>query len=98
MIEVITGLVSGLFTTLIGYLIKFHGWTSLVAGYDQFFSSVPEEAVAEIAGGTTLRIGVAILVLVCLGFFFIIPDYVYIIFAFGMLLAVGRLLYRLNTY
>jgi hypothetical protein len=92
------GVLSGLIVTLFGYLIRYRGWTFLVAGYDRSTSSVPDEAVAKIAGSTALRIGIATLVLTSLNIVYETPGYVYILFVIVVLLAVGRLLYRLNTY
>lgn len=69
-----------------------------MAGYDQATSSLSPETVAEIAGSMILRIGIATIVLASLEFFYVIPVYVYILFAIGILLASGRLVYRLNTY
>jgi hypothetical protein len=96
--ESIPTLFSGLIVTVLGYLIRYRGWTFLVAGYDQETSSVPDEAVAEIAGSTILRIGIATIVLGGLNFYYDTPSYVYVFFAIGVLLAAGRLLYRLNTH
>lgn len=48
----------GALLTVVGALIKFRQWTFLLAGNDKT-SPVPDGVVAEIAGNTVLRIGLA---------------------------------------
>ena len=88
---------AGAFVTPLGYLIKFRGWTFLVAGYDDS-ASVPGDVVADAAGSTVLRVGLA-----TIGYGLVVgfaepSDLVGLLFAAAVLLAVGRLIYRLNTY
>ncbi|UHQ96134.1 hypothetical protein [Natrinema halophilum] len=80
-----------------GALIKFRGWTFLLAGYDRT-SPLPDDVVADIAGNTVLRIGIAALVLGVLVAITDVPPYIPIIFQVSILFAVLRLIYRLYTY
>lgn len=52
----------GALLSVLGVLIRFREWTFLVAGYDRT-SPVPDEVVANVAGNTVLRIGLAALAL-----------------------------------
>jgi hypothetical protein len=88
---------AGILLVIIGTLIKFRGWTFLVAGYDEF-SSVPANTVANLAGNTILRIGIAALVLGGLIAITEITPYLPTVFGVIVLLDVARLIYRLNTY
>ena len=80
-----------------GALIKFRGWTFLLAGYDKT-SPVPDEVVADIAGNTVLRIGLAEIALGVLIVITDIPSYLPVVFEVIILLAVVRLIYRPYTY
>lgn len=87
----------GAVLTVLGALVKFRQWTFLLAGYDRT-SPVPDEVVADVAGNTVLRIGLATL---GLGVAFTVadpPSYLGTVFAAAVLLAVARLVYRLRTY
>ncbi|WP_115862816.1 hypothetical protein [Halorussus litoreus] len=87
----------GALLVALGALIKFRQWTFLLAGYDQT-SPVPDDFVADVAGNTILRIGLAA---VGLGVAFTLadpPSYLATVFEVAVLLAVGRLIYRLHTY
>lgn len=80
-----------------GYLVRFRGWTFLLAGYDDT-SAVPDEVAANVAGNTFLRIGTAALIV---GALFALADPPVVLsgfFAAAVVLDVARLLYRLNTY
>ncbi len=88
--------VGALFVVL-GYLIKFRGWTFLLAGYDST-SPIPDDVIADIAGNTVLRIGIAALILGAVITLADTPSYLPTIFEAAVLLAVARLLYRLHTY
>lgn len=81
----------------VGALIKFRQWTFLIAGYDRT-SPVPEEAVADIAGNTVLRIGLAAVAVGAVFAFADPPSYLGAVFGVVVVLAVARLVYRLNTY
>ncbi|QHS15866.1 DUF3784 domain-containing protein [haloarchaeon 3A1-DGR] len=80
-----------------GALIRFRGWTFLIAGYDET-SSVPEEVVADVVGNAVLRIGVAAIALGVLMAITDVPSYLPAVFGVIILLAVARLIYRLRTY
>jgi len=87
----------GALLVVLGYLIRFRQWTFLVAGYDET-SRLPDGAVANIAGNTVLRLGLATL---GLGVVFALADppaYLPLVFGVVVLVAVVRLLYRLRTY
>ena len=88
---------AGALVIALGYLIRYREWTFLIAGYDDT-SPVPSDVAANIVGNTVLRIGIAALVI---GITFAVTDPPAIlsgIFAAVVVLAVARLLYRLNTY
>lgn len=87
----------GVLLIVAGGLIKFFGWTFLLAGYDER-SPVPDDVLAKMAGNTVLRIGLA-----ALGFGIIasvsdLPSYLTLVFEGAILVVVLRLLYRLHTY
>jgi len=87
----------GALLVVLGYLIKIRQWTFLLAGYDRT-SPVPDDVVADIAGNTVLRIGAAALVIGAVVTLTDVPGYLATVFEVAVLLAVGRLLYRLHTY
>lgn len=89
---------SGVLVTLLGALIKFAGWTWLLSGYDESTSPVPDDVVQNIAGNTVLRIGIALLVIGLLGSVTTLPSSLPLAVTGVIVLAVGRLLYRLNTW
>jgi hypothetical protein len=91
-------LAGGLLVTLLGILIKFAGWTWLLAGYSESTSAVPDEVVQDLAGNTLLRIGIALLAVGVLAVVTTLPTYFTVVVAVGIMLAVARLLYRLNTW
>lgn len=88
---------SGAFVTLLGALIKFAGWTWLLAGYSKSSSKVPDDVVQDMAGNTILRVGIAIVVFGILTSVMNLPSYVTLVITAAILLAVLRLIYRLNT-
>lgn len=81
----------------LGVAIKYLGWITLLAGYDRT-SAVPEDAVADIAGSTILRIGLAGLGYGAVQSLVDVPSYATLLVGAVILLAVLRLVYRLNTY
>lgn len=89
---------SGIFIALLGALIKFTGWTWLLAGYSESTSSVPDDVVQEMAGNTILRIGIALIVFGLLATVTDLVPYLDLVVAAAILLAVARLFYRLNTW
>ncbi|WP_240728566.1 class I SAM-dependent methyltransferase [Halobellus limi] len=52
-------LVAGGHLTVLGALIRFRGWTFLLAGYDET-SRVPDDVAQQVAGNTVLRVGIAV--------------------------------------
>ncbi|MFC5279050.1 DUF3784 domain-containing protein [Halorubrum rubrum] len=87
----------GCLLTIVGWLIRFRGWTFLLAGYDGT-SSVPDEVVAEVAGNTVLRIGLAGIAVGVVVALVDAPAFLPTVYAIAVLFAVARLLYRLHTY
>lgn len=83
--------------TFAGALIKFRGWTFLLAGYDQT-ASVPDSVVQNVAGNTVLRIGIALIVVGIIGSVTDLPSYLDVLLGAAILLEVLRLLYRLHTW
>lgn len=90
-------LAAGGIVTLAGVLIRFLGWTFLLAGYDGQ-SEIPDDVVREMAGNTILRVGIAVLTVGGLASVTEVPTYVGLLVGLGIVLAVGRLVYKLNTY
>ncbi|GAB6862510.1 hypothetical protein ACFR97_17105 [Haloplanus litoreus] len=88
---------AGLVLLIAGVLIKFRGWTFLLAGYDET-SPVPDEVVADVAGNSILRIGLAAIVLGVLIVSTDVPPYLPGVFGGIIVLAVVRMIYRLRTY
>ena len=88
---------AGLVLLIAGVLIKFRGWTFLLAGYDET-SPVPDEVVADVAGNTILRIGLAAIVLGVLIVSTDVPSYLPTVFGGLIVLAVVRMIHRLRTY
>lgn len=91
-------LASGLFITVLGALIKFAGWTWLLAGYSKSTSPVPDDVVQDMAGNTILRVGITIFVFGVLASVIEPPSYLGLIIGAAIVIAVLRLLYRLNTW
>jgi len=91
-------LASGALVAALGGLIRFAGWTWLLAGYDEATSPVPDEAVRKTAGNTVLRVGLAVLGVGVLATVAELPPYVEPAVGAAILLAVLRLLYRLNGW
>lgn len=91
-------LASGALVLFLGVLIKFAGWTWLLAGYSESITLVPDDVVRDIAGNTILRIGLAVFMFGVLASVFELPSYLEIVIGAIILLAVVRLLYRLNTW
>lgn len=88
----------GAVVTLSGVLIKYAGWTWLLAGYSESTAQVPDEVVREIAGNTLLRIGIALLAVGVLAAVTTPPSALDLVVAVAVVLAVARLIYRLNTW
>jgi hypothetical protein len=90
-------LASGAFVAVLGGLIRFAGWTWLLAGYDESTASVSDDAVREMAGNTILRVGIAVLVVGVVASVTDLPSYLSLLVAGAIVLDVARLLYRLNA-
>lgn len=88
---------AGALLVVAGALIRFRRWTFLLAGYDAT-SPVPDEVVADVAGNTVLRIGLAALALGVVVAVADPPGYLPALVEVAILVAVLRLLYRLHTY
>jgi mannose/fructose/N-acetylgalactosamine-specific phosphotransferase system component IID len=88
---------AGILLVIVGAVIKFWRWTFLLAGYDKT-SPVPDDVVADIAGNTIIRIGLAATVLGVLIVVTEISAYLPPLFGVIITLAVVRLIYRIRTY
>ena len=91
-------LAAGALVTGLGALVKFAGWTWLLAGYSESTSPVPETVVRDVAGNTLLRVGVALLAFGVLAGLMALPSYFDLVLGGAIVLAVARLVYRLNTW
>lgn len=89
--------VVGTLLTLAGALIKFRGWTFLLAGYDSS-SEVPDAVVADIAGSTVLRVGIATAALGVVMVRTDLPSTLRLLFGTAVVVAVLRMVYRVRTY
>ncbi|MFB6150161.1 MAG: hypothetical protein ABEJ48_10905 [Halobacteriales archaeon] len=90
-------LASGAFVMLLGGLIKFAGWTWLLAGYDESTAGVSDESVRDISGNTILRVGVAVFIVGVLATVTNPPSYVAVVVGGVIVVDVARMIYRLNT-
>jgi len=80
-----------------GALVKFRGWTFLVAGYDEA-SPVPDDVVADVAGSTVLRLGLAALALGVVVAVADAPPHLSTAYSVAAVAGVARVLYRLHSY
>lgn len=101
MIEPSSGALSwlsvGLLLLILGVLIRFRGWTFLLAGYDES-SSIPDDVVQVIAGNTVLRVSIAALAVGVLMSVMNPPSYLTVLVGIVIVLDVLRMIYRLNTW
>ncbi|MHB9285686.1 hypothetical protein ACKVMT_01435 [Halobacteriales archaeon Cl-PHB] len=88
---------AGVFVTLLGALIKFAGWTWLLAGYSESTSPVSDDVVRDVAGNTVLRVGLAVVGVGVLASVMEPPSFLGLVVGAVVLLEVAGLLYRLNT-
>lgn len=95
--EALEWLAVGCLLTSAGALIKFRGWTFLLAGYDET-ATVPESVVQDVAGNTVLRVGIAVFVVGILESVTNPPSSLVVLVEAAIVLEVVRLLYRLNTW
>ncbi|MUW15267.1 hypothetical protein GJ633_11860 [Halorubrum sp. CBA1125] len=91
-------LAGGLLVTVIGALVKFGGWTWLLAGYSESSSSIPDDVVRDVAGNTILRIGVAVTLVGAVASVTELPASVGLLVGAAIVVAVLRLIYRLHTW
>jgi len=91
-------LASGVFVTILGVLVKSAGWTWLLAGYSESTSTVPDDIVQDMAGNTLLRVGITVFVFGVLASVTTLPSYLELVVGAVILLAILRLVYRLNTW
>ncbi|EMA55667.1 MULTISPECIES: DUF3784 domain-containing protein [Halococcus] len=87
----------GLGVLVIGYLIKFRGWTFLLAGYDPT-AVTDEAALADLAGGTIIRISLAIVVFGIVTAVGATSSLLETLFALAVLVAAVRLVYRIRKH
>ncbi|EMA46761.1 DUF3784 domain-containing protein [Halococcus saccharolyticus] len=87
----------GLGVLVLGYLIKFRGWTFLLAGYDP--NAVTDEAaLADLAGGTIIRIGLTVVVFGIVTAVGATSSLLDTVFAIAILVAAVRLVYRVRKH
>jgi hypothetical protein len=91
-------LASGALVTVLGVLIKYVGWTWLLAGYSESTASVPDDVVRDVAGNTVLSVGVTVIAFGVLASVTNPPAYLGPLIGAVIVLAVVRLIYRLNTW
>jgi hypothetical protein len=90
-------IVVGVGILILGYLIKFRGWTFLLAGHDPN-NVTDEDALSDLAGGTVLRVGIVVLVfggLVAAG---LTTPILETAVAVAILIVVVRYIYRARKY
>jgi hypothetical protein len=87
----------GTLLAIAGALIKFRGWTFLLAGYDET-AEVPDDVVRDIAGNTIHRIGLAVFAFGVLISVTNPPSYLGLLFGATIVLAVLWMIYRVNTW
>ena len=91
-------LAAGGVVVVLGVFVKFVGWTWLLAGYNESTSPIPDDAVRDMAGNTLLRVGIAVIAFGVLVSVTEVPSYLDLVLQAVILVAVLRLLYRLNTW
>ena len=87
----------GVLLTFAGALIKFRGWMFLLAGYDET-GEISDDVVQNIAGNSVLRVGLAVFAIGILVSVTNPPSYLGVLVGAGIVLAVLRMIYRLNTW
>ncbi len=88
---------SGGLLVALGYLIRFRGWTFLIAGYDDSVD-IPADLAANATGNTMLRIGLGTVALGILEAVSDPPEVVWLVYIVAVTVDTARLVYRLNTY
>jgi len=82
---------------VLGALIRFAGWTFLLAGYDET-SPVPDDVAQNVAGNTVLRIGIGVVVVGLIEVATTTPPFLGPLVSVAILVSVLRMLYRLRTW
>lgn len=95
--SVLVWLAVGGLLTFAGALIRFRGWTFLLAGYDES-SSVSEDFVQDVAGNTVLRVGIAVFAVGVLASVTDPSSYLGLVVGIAVVLDVARMIYRVNTF
>lgn len=92
-----TWLATGTVVLLFAYLIRFQGWTFLIAGYDGT-STVSESAAATVVGNMLFRVAVGSFVVALLGAVGAVPwDLLGVGFSVLVGIDIGQAIVRLNT-
>jgi len=91
-------LAAGAIVAMLGGLVKFVGWTWLLAGYSESTSPVPDDVVRDIAGNTLLRVGIAVTVVGVFASVIELPSYFGLLVEATILVAVMRMLYQLYSW
>jgi hypothetical protein len=87
----------GALLTLAGALIRFRGWTFLLAGYDESVS-VPDDVVRGVAGNTVFRAGIAVFAVGVLAPVTDPPSSLGLVVGLLVVLDVVRTVYRVHTF
>lgn len=90
-------LATGALVVVLGGLIRFAGWTWLVAGYSESAAGPSDEVVQDEAGSTILRDGIAIVAVGGLESVGSPPSSLGLVVGVAIVADIARLIYRLNT-
>ncbi|MFC7141178.1 hypothetical protein ACFQMA_15240 [Halosimplex aquaticum] len=87
---------TGVALVVVGYLVRFHGWTFLIAGFDRTSAADPD-AVGDVVGSAVIRVGVAVGVVGGLTVAGHGSDVLDLALTAAVVLVVARTLYRVNV-
>lgn len=90
-------IIAGIAILIAGYLIKFQGWTFLLAGHNPDNVS-DEDALADLAGGTVLRVGIVVLILGGLIATGLATPILKIVVGIAVVIMIARYIYRAREY
>lgn len=90
------GLLIGIVTLLLGYLIKYQEWTFLIAGYDDS-SRVPKHVAADIVENFAIRVGIAVASFGAIVAVASVPEAIILACVAIIVLGTPRVIYRLHT-
>mgnify|MGYP000159198365 FL=1 len=90
-------LATGVFVAVLGALIKFAGWTWLLAGYNESTSSASDDVVQDVGGNAILRVGIALVVVGVVASVTSPPSFIGVVVGGVIVVEVARLIYRLNS-